>query len=66
VWSLILGYAVWGEIPTVHLLVGSSIMVASGLFLLWRESRRQPVPPVATAEAADEPALAAVPRASSV
>jgi hypothetical protein len=31
---------VWGDIPTVELLIGSAIVVASGLFLLWRESRK--------------------------
>jgi len=31
---------VWGDVPTIGLLIGSAIVVASGLFLLWRESRR--------------------------
>jgi drug/metabolite transporter (DMT)-like permease len=34
------GYAIWGDVPTVSLLVGSGIVVASGLFLLWRETGR--------------------------
>jgi drug/metabolite transporter (DMT)-like permease len=38
VWSLMLGFAIWGELPTIHLLTGSAIVVGSGLFLLWRES----------------------------
>jgi drug/metabolite transporter (DMT)-like permease len=43
VWSLLLGLAVWGDLPTIHLLIGSAIVVASGLFLLWREATpRQP------------------------
>jgi drug/metabolite transporter (DMT)-like permease len=40
VWTLILGFAIWGDIPTVSLLVGSAIVVGSGLFLLWRESAK--------------------------
>jgi drug/metabolite transporter (DMT)-like permease len=32
---------VWGEVPTVTLLIGSAVVVASGLFLLWRESGRR-------------------------
>ncbi len=32
VWSLVLGFFVWGDIPTMSLLVGSGIVVASGLF----------------------------------
>jgi drug/metabolite transporter (DMT)-like permease len=33
-----LGFAIWGDVPTVSLVVGSAVVVASGLFLLWRES----------------------------
>jgi drug/metabolite transporter (DMT)-like permease len=40
VWAVVLGYLVWGDVPTLGLLAGSAIVVASGLFLLWRESRR--------------------------
>jgi drug/metabolite transporter (DMT)-like permease len=42
VWAMILGYVVWGDIPTPHLLAGSAIVVASGLFLLWQETGRKP------------------------
>jgi drug/metabolite transporter (DMT)-like permease len=40
VWVLIIGFLVWGDVPTLHLLVGSGVVVGSGLFLLWRETRR--------------------------
>jgi drug/metabolite transporter (DMT)-like permease len=40
VWAMILGFLVWGDIPTVGLMVGSAIVVGSGLALLWRETRR--------------------------
>jgi drug/metabolite transporter (DMT)-like permease len=40
VWAVLIGFAVWGDIPTIGLLIGSAIVVASGLFLLWREARR--------------------------
>jgi drug/metabolite transporter (DMT)-like permease len=40
VWAIILGFAIWGDVPTAMLLAGSLIVVCSGLFLLWRESRR--------------------------
>jgi drug/metabolite transporter (DMT)-like permease len=39
VWAMILGFAVWGEVPTMGLLAGSAVVVASGLFLLWHETR---------------------------
>jgi drug/metabolite transporter (DMT)-like permease len=38
IWASILGFAVWGEMPTIGLVIGSAIVVASGLFLFWRES----------------------------
>jgi drug/metabolite transporter (DMT)-like permease len=41
VWAMLLGFLVWGDVPTVSLLVGSAIVVGSGLFLLWRESGRK-------------------------
>ena len=41
VWALIIGFLVWGDVPTKGLLVGSAIVVGSGLFLLWREARLQ-------------------------
>ena len=38
-WAMLFGFAVWGDVPTVGLLLGSVIVVGSGLFLLWHESR---------------------------
>ena len=40
VWALIIGYVVWDDVPTLGLIAGSAIVVASGLFLLWREGQR--------------------------
>jgi len=39
VWAIILGFLVWGDIPSAALLAGSAIVVGSGMFLLWHESR---------------------------
>jgi drug/metabolite transporter (DMT)-like permease len=41
VWATGLGFAIWGDIPTSSLLVGSAIVVASGLYILWRETLRR-------------------------
>jgi len=41
VWALMIGFIVWGDVPTASLLVGSAIVVTSGLFLFWREARLQ-------------------------
>ena len=40
VWAMMLGFAVWGDVPSLMLLAGSGIVVGSGLFLLWSETRR--------------------------
>ena len=41
VWAMLLGFFVWGDVPTPQLLIGSAIVVGSGLFLLWSETRRR-------------------------
>jgi drug/metabolite transporter (DMT)-like permease len=41
VWALVIGFVVWGDVPTVGLLIGSGIVVGSGLFLLRHETRRR-------------------------
>jgi drug/metabolite transporter (DMT)-like permease len=40
IWAMMLGFLIWGDVPTVSLITGAAIVVGSGLFLLWRESRR--------------------------
>ena len=40
VWAVILGYLVWGDVPHAGLLVGSAVVVASGLFLVFGETRK--------------------------
>lgn len=40
IWALILGYLVWGEFPEPLTLLGAFIVVAMGVFTLWREARR--------------------------
>src|SRR5262249_30989883 len=42
IWASILGFAIWGDVPTVSLVIGSAVVVASGLFLFWRESNAPP------------------------
>jgi hypothetical protein len=34
----------WGDVPTLMLIAGSAIVVGSGLFLLWHESGKKPLP----------------------
>jgi drug/metabolite transporter (DMT)-like permease len=49
VWAMAIGFLVWGDVPTIGLIVGSVIVVVSGLLLLWHEARhRTPAQPVPT------------------
>ncbi len=41
VWALVIGFLVWGDMPTIGLLAGSTVVVGSGLFLLWHETQRR-------------------------
>ena len=43
IWAMLLGFAIWGDLPTVNLLIGSAVVIASGMYLFWRETRRMPV-----------------------
>jgi drug/metabolite transporter (DMT)-like permease len=45
VWAMMFGYLIWGDIPTLGLIIGALIVAASGLFILYRETiRRTPKP----------------------
>ena len=37
IWALALGYAMFGEKPTLMIVLGSAIIAAAGLFVIWRE-----------------------------
>jgi len=39
IWALVLGYAMFGEAPTQSIVLGSIIIAAAGLFVIWRERR---------------------------
>ncbi|MGA7154470.1 MAG: DMT family transporter [Pseudolabrys sp.] len=41
VWSAALGFVFWGDVPTLALIVGSAVVVGSGLFLLWHETSKK-------------------------
>jgi drug/metabolite transporter (DMT)-like permease len=45
IWGSVLGLVVWGELPTLPMVVGAAIVTATGLYLLRREAfRRGPEP----------------------
>ncbi len=39
VWAALLGFAVFGEVPQQLVLIGAGIVIAAGLFIVWRERR---------------------------
>jgi len=40
VWAVLLGYLVWGTAPDAFILAGGALVIASGLYILHRETRR--------------------------
>jgi len=47
--ALVIGYTVFNEIPTIHTIIGSIIIIAAGVLIIWRERqlgmKRPPSPP---------------------
>ncbi|OHV80522.1 DMT family transporter [Rhizobium sp. LCM 4573] len=39
IWALLIGYALMDQVPAASTLIGAAIVVAAGLFTLWREQR---------------------------
>jgi drug/metabolite transporter (DMT)-like permease len=37
--AIVVGYVVFGDVPTSNMLVGGAIVVAAGIFIIWRERR---------------------------
>jgi drug/metabolite transporter (DMT)-like permease len=44
IWAAIAGYVVWGDVPSLDTLAGGAVIILAGLYVLWRERRRAPVP----------------------
>lgn len=38
IWAAVIGYLVWGELPDVYTLAGAIIVIASGLYIIYRET----------------------------
>ena len=39
IWGIIFGWVFWQEIPEPHVLAGAAVIIASGLYIIYRESR---------------------------
>ena len=50
VYGMIIGNIFWDEQPSFHLLLGAALVIGSGLYILWRETRlkrsRSPISPI--------------------
>lgn len=38
-WSTFLGFIFWAEVPGIHFWIGGTLVIMSGLFIMWREHR---------------------------
>lgn len=41
VWACLFGWLIWNDTPDVYVLTGTSIVIASGLYILYRETRKR-------------------------
>lgn len=41
VWAVLIGLAVFSEIPSLYVLAGATIVIAAGLIVVWEENRRR-------------------------
>jgi drug/metabolite transporter (DMT)-like permease len=39
VWAIIVGFLVWREVPDWPMLIGTAIIIATGVYTLYRESK---------------------------
>jgi drug/metabolite transporter (DMT)-like permease len=60
-WAIALGAAFWGDRPSIAMLLGTALIVATGLLILRDEARRDQVRSAAAPAAALRPASAGVP-----
>lgn len=37
--GVIIGYLAFGDVPTIHVLIGGAIVIGAGIFIVWREQR---------------------------
>jgi drug/metabolite transporter (DMT)-like permease len=41
IWATLIGYAVWGDFPAPNVWQGAALIIASGLYIFWRENVRK-------------------------
>lgn len=38
-WAVVIGFLVWGDVPSLTILIGAAILIGSGIYILWREAQ---------------------------
>jgi drug/metabolite transporter (DMT)-like permease len=38
-WAIIVGYIVWGEVPDLAMILGTALVIASGIYTIHRERK---------------------------
>lgn len=56
-WATVFGWLVFGDLPTVATLIGASLVIASGLFILYRERKVGSTRPPVDAAAGEDSGL---------
>ena len=39
IWATLLGWLIWSSLPTLNTLLGAALIIASGIYVAWREHR---------------------------
>lgn len=42
IWAFLLGYAIWNDVPALHVFAGAGLILVSSLMLVWSQRRRRP------------------------
>ena len=37
--GIAVGYLAFGDVPTIHMVIGGAIVIGAGIFIIWREHR---------------------------
>jgi len=40
IWGVLFGFLIWGDLPDSGVMTGAMVVIASGLYIYWRERRR--------------------------
>ncbi len=66
IWGSVLGFVVWGEVPTMAVTIGAAVVTLSGLYLLRHEAFRRAPTRRAPARRAEPALKAACPHRLSI